>query len=39
MARKGPVFIVEHGDGAYVLLRMEDYRRLIGSGGSVVELL
>ena len=38
-ASKGPVFITDRGKPAHVLLSIEDYRRLTGGGGSIVELL
>ena len=38
-AKKGPVFITDRGKPAHVLLSIEDYRRLAGSGGSIIDLL
>jgi hypothetical protein len=38
-AAHGPVFINERGRHAYVLLTVEDYRRLGGGGESIAELL
>ena len=38
-ASKGPVFITDRGKPAHVLLSIEDYRRLAGGGGSIIELL
>ena len=38
-ASKGPVFITDRGRPAHVLLSIEDYRRLAGGAGSIVELL
>lgn len=38
-AEKGPVFITDRGTPAHVLLSISEYRRLTGSGKSVVELL
>lgn len=38
-ASKGPVFITDRGRPAHVLLSIDDYRRLAGGGGSIVELL
>jgi prevent-host-death family protein len=38
-AAEGPVFITDRGEPAYVLLNIEDYRRLAGAEGSVVDLL
>lgn len=38
-ASKGPVFITHRGKPAHVLLSIEDYHRLAGGGGSIVELL
>jgi len=38
-ARDGPVFITDRGKPALVLLSIEDYRRLAGSGRSIVEQL
>ncbi len=38
-ADRGPVIITDRGEPAYVLLRHETYRRLIGGGPSIRELL
>ncbi len=38
-ADTGPVVITDRGRPAHVLLRIEDYRRLVGGRRSIVELL
>ena len=38
-AKSGPVIITDHGEPAYVLLRYDDYRRLVGSGATIRSLL
>jgi prevent-host-death family protein len=38
-ADKGPVVITDRGEPAYVLLRHGDYRRLVGRGPIIRELL
>jgi len=38
-ADDGPVFITDRGEAAYVLLRHDAYRRLVGGGPSIRELL
>ena len=38
-AKSGPVIITDRGAPAYVLLRHEDYRRLVGGGKTVRALL
>lgn len=38
-AADGPVYITDRGRPAHVLLTYEDYRRLTGADGSVVDLL
>ena len=38
-ATEGPVFITDRGKPAHVLLSIEDYRRLAGNGGSIIDLL
>jgi hypothetical protein len=38
-ADRGPVVITDRGEPAYVLLRHDAYRRLIGSGPGIRELL
>ena len=38
-AAKGPVVITDRGKPAHVLLSFDDYSRLTGGGGSIVELL
>ncbi|MHB8311602.1 MAG: type II toxin-antitoxin system Phd/YefM family antitoxin [Metallibacterium sp.] len=38
-ARKGPVFITDRGRAAHVLLTIDDFQRLQGAQGSIVELL
>jgi PHD/YefM family antitoxin component YafN of YafNO toxin-antitoxin module len=38
-AQQGPVFIMDRGRPAYVLLTIEDYRRLTGADMSLAEAL
>lgn len=38
-AADGPVFITDRGEPAYVLLNIEDYRRLARAEGSIIDLL
>ncbi len=38
-ADKGPVFITDRGRPAHVLLRIEDYRQLVGSHARIADLL
>lgn len=38
-ASNGPVIITDRGEPAYVLLRHEDYRRLVGGGPTIREML
>jgi prevent-host-death family protein len=38
-AEKGPVFITDRGRPAHVLLTIEEYRRITGTGKSILELL
>ncbi len=38
-ARHGPVFVTDRGRPSHVLLTIEEYRRLTGSGASLVDLL
>jgi prevent-host-death family protein len=38
-AANGPVFITDRGKPAHVLLSIEDYRKLVGAGASIVDLL
>jgi len=38
-AEKGPVVITDRGRPAHVLLRFEDYQKLLGSGPSLLEAL
>jgi prevent-host-death family protein len=38
-ADKGPVIITDRGEPAYVLLRHDAYRRLVGGGPTIRELL
>ncbi len=38
-ARNGPVFITDRGKPAHVLLTIEDYEKLTGESGNIVELL
>jgi prevent-host-death family protein len=38
-AMDGPVFITDRGRPAHVLLSIEDYRKLAGTGGNAAELL
>jgi prevent-host-death family protein len=38
-ANRGPVIITDRGEPAYVLLRHDEYRRLVGGGPTIRELL
>lgn len=38
-AASGPVFITDRGQPAHVLLNIEEYRRLSGTGKNIIELL
>jgi prevent-host-death family protein len=38
-ARQGPVIITDRGRPAHVLLTFEDYQRLAGESGSVIDLV
>jgi prevent-host-death family protein len=38
-ARKGPVFITDRGNPSFVLLTMEQYRKLTGKRESIADLL
>jgi prevent-host-death family protein len=38
-ARNGPVFVTDRGRPSHVLLTIEEYRRLTGTGQSLVSLL
>ena len=38
-ADTGPVIITDRGEPAYVLLRHDTYRRLLGKGSSILEML
>jgi prevent-host-death family protein len=38
-AQEGPVVITDRGEPAFVLLRHEAYRRLVGSSPSILDLL
>lgn len=38
-ARHGPVIITDRGRPAHVLLSIEQYRRLVGEPGNIVDLL
>jgi hypothetical protein len=38
-AEAGPVIITDRGEPAYVLLRHDAYRRLVGDGPSILDLL
>ena len=38
-ADQGPVIITDRGEPAYVLLRHEEYRKLAGTGPSILDLL
>lgn len=38
-ARNGPVFVTDRGRPSHVLLTIEEYRRLTGTGRSLVDLL
>ncbi|HEY0413513.1 MAG TPA: type II toxin-antitoxin system Phd/YefM family antitoxin [Allosphingosinicella sp.] len=37
--QNGPVFITDRGRPAHVLLKIEDYRRLVGGGKSLLDAL
>jgi prevent-host-death family protein len=39
VASMGPVFITDRGRPAHVLMTIEDYRKLVGGGASIVDLL
>ncbi len=39
LADAGPVFITDRGKPAYVLLNIEEYRRITRTGESIVDLL
>lgn len=39
MAPKSPVYIHEHGRPAYVLLTIEEYRKLTGESVNIIDLL
>jgi len=39
LAKKGPVFITDRGRPAHVLLTVEDFQRLSGHRGSIVDML
>ena len=39
IAKRGPVFITDRGHPAHVLLSIEEYRRLIGTGEKIADLL
>jgi len=39
LASRGPVFITDRGTPSHVLLSIEDYRRLTGTGRTMVDLL
>ncbi|MBS7804244.1 type II toxin-antitoxin system Phd/YefM family antitoxin [Rhizobiales bacterium TNE-4] len=36
---RGPVFITDRGKPAHVLLSIDDYNRLIGQSGSILDML
>lgn len=38
-AEKGPVIVTDRGRPAWVLLRHDEYRRLVGGGASIRDLL
>ena len=38
-ARSGPVFVTDRGRPSHVLLTIEEYRRLTGTGQSLIDLL
>ncbi|MEX8520959.1 MAG: type II toxin-antitoxin system Phd/YefM family antitoxin [Leptothrix sp. (in: b-proteobacteria)] len=38
-AQNGPVFITDRGRPGHVLLSIDDYRRLTGEVGSIIDLL
>jgi hypothetical protein len=38
-AKRGPVFITDRGRPAHVLMTIEDYQRLAGGQGSIVDIL
>ncbi len=38
-AKKGPVFITDRGQPAFVLLNIDDYNRIASKGKNIVELL
>jgi prevent-host-death family protein len=38
-AREGPVFITDRGTPAHVLLSIDEYRRLTGGHGSIIDCL
>jgi hypothetical protein len=38
-ANKGPVFITDRGHAAHVLLRIEDYRKLVGNNIKIADML
>jgi len=38
-AQQGPVFITDRGHPAHVLLSIDEYRRLTGTGRSIADLL
>ena len=38
-AKRGPVFVTDRGKPSHVLLTIEEYRRLTGTGASLVDLL
>lgn len=39
LAREGPLFITDRGEPAFVLLHIEEYRRMSGTTKSLVDLL
>jgi prevent-host-death family protein len=38
-AKRGPVFITDRGQPAYVLLTIEEYRKITGKGKNIVDTL
>lgn len=38
-AKKGPVFITDRGRPAHVLLTIEEYQKITGNHGSIIDML
>jgi prevent-host-death family protein len=38
-AKKGPVFITDRGRPAHVLMTIDDYQKLTGGSGSIIDML